>query len=97
MGFLFGQIITFSCMLFFGFIISGIYHFYSTYIRQWLINVSILVNVLDLMFGIITGLLGFFVLLKVNWGEFRFYELLAILLGVYLYYIIIQKRQKRQE
>ena len=85
-------------MVFFGIIISGLYHIYSAYIREWLYNIPVLANLLDLLFGIISGLLGFFILLKINWGEFRFYELLAILLGVYLYYIFFYRRkQEKQE
>jgi hypothetical protein len=93
MDFLFKQFITFVYMILFGFSLAGLYHIYYLYIREWIKNISVIANLLDFMFGIMTGLLGFLILLKVNWGEFRFYVILGILVGIFLYPIIFKHKE----
>ena len=94
MDLLISQFMVFIYMTIFGFLLAGFFRFYSLYIREWFKNIPVISNLLDLMFGIASGVFGFLILLKINWGEFRFYVFFAIILGVFFYYIVIIHRKK---
>ena len=45
----------------------------------------------DLLFGFLAAAVTFFLLLYSNWGEFRFYVFLGMLIGCFCYYKILSK------
>lgn len=83
----FEQLAGFFLMLFFGFFIGIVFNLYYIFFRKNMKKKKIyLVYVFDILFGIIVGVLGFIVLFYFNYGDFRFYILISIFLGLYIYY-----------
>ncbi len=84
------QIIVFSVMLFFGFGLGAFFHIYYKIIRKKIgLKISkYIVNITDLCFGLLSAGIGFAILLYFNNGDFRFYVIISIFSGFYIYYKI---------
>ncbi|WP_050748580.1 spore cortex biosynthesis protein YabQ [Halothermothrix orenii] len=79
------QIFSFSVMFGYGLMLGIFLDLYRGIIKGLNIR-GIMKNILDILFGIIAGLIGFIILIYTNWVNLRFYIILAILLGFGLYY-----------
>ncbi len=97
MEFLIGQISTFGIMFACGIILGLGFDLYRRFIgklrrdgRAWF------TNIIDILSGIIAGLVVFLVLIYANWGEFRFYVLLAIFMGTIGYFYLVKVAFKRK-
>lgn len=90
MEFLIIQLYTFLVMTGLGFVLGLIFHLYQTFIKKAGISKKWL-PVMDIIFGILTGLLGFSVLLYANYGDLRFFVIISILLGLLLYFYTARK------
>ena len=84
------QIIVFLVMLFFGFGLGAFFHIYYKIIRKKIgLKISkFIVNITDLCFGLLSAGIGFSILLYFNNGDFRFYVVISIFFGFYIYYKI---------
>ena len=84
------QVITMGSM-----ILSGIYLgiVLETYRRfsVWWRNITFLKYLFEICFWLSQTVILFFILFKVNYGEFRFYILLAVLLGFSMYVVLFKK------
>ena len=85
------ELIVFSFVFIFALIIAALFHLYYVFLRKKLSNKKSfnLIVFLDLIFGIIAGFLCFLLLLKLNYGNFRFYILLSLFTAFYFYYKIV--------
>ncbi|MFW5998790.1 MAG: spore cortex biosynthesis protein YabQ [Bacillota bacterium] len=91
MEYLFSQIHSFSAMVVYGIFLAFSFDIYR-YIIDNVKKISRhLVKVGDIIFGIFSGITGFFILLMVNWGNLRIYVFIAIFLGVLIYIVIKNK------
>ena len=85
MAFLLDQFSTFLVMLLYGLLIGGVFNIYQ-YTLKKMKPIRIWIHISDVLMSLIMGLVGFVLLLYVNKGEFRFYVLLAIIMGFSLFY-----------
>lgn len=82
---LLGQIETFILTLVLGLVTGTIFHFYQTVIRSARVSRYVL-YMLDFSLWIIIIVLVFLSMLFINQGEMRIYVLIALLLGIIIYY-----------
>lgn len=87
---LFDQIRTFLFMFLFGFFSGFLFNIYQKIIDRCKIK-KFLIHISDLSFSILLGILGFLILVFLNNGNFRFYVILAIILGLGVYYTLMKK------
>ncbi len=82
------EIYSFIAMFLFGLVLAFCL---NIYIKITANMKSFFVKLIDLIFGLAAGVIAFYILLFINWGQFRFYIILAILMGSTLYLMINQK------
>ncbi len=87
MDFLVGQIHTFLIMLGLGFLLGVLFHLYQIFLKKSRIGRKWLAF-MDILFGIVTGIIGFSILVFANYGELRFFILISILTGLLLYFYV---------
>lgn len=91
MEFLFSQLNSFTVMIVYGFFLAFSFDIYIKIsgnlkkINKYLLNIG------DLMFGIISGIIAFSILVLINWGNFRLYIFIAIFLGILIYTFMKKK------
>jgi|LSQX01.1.fsa_nt_gb spore cortex biosynthesis protein YabQ len=78
-------------MSFYGFILSLVFMIYQSFVHRYKIK-KIMLHLSDLIFFIMTGLIGFILLLHINGGYLRFYVFIAIFSGFALPFML--KRNK---
>lgn len=80
-----GQIETFVLTMVLGIVTGSIFHFYQAVIRSARVSRCVL-YILDFSLWIIIIVLVFLSMLFINQGEMRIYVLIALLLGIIIYY-----------
>ncbi|MFP4016071.1 MAG: spore cortex biosynthesis protein YabQ [Halanaerobiales bacterium] len=85
MIFLIDQIKTFFCMLLFGISVGVLFNIYQVFIHRLKLK-RFIIHITDVIFSLILGITGFLILININYGNLRFYVILAIVLGFICYY-----------
>ncbi|MFW5996245.1 MAG: spore cortex biosynthesis protein YabQ [Halanaerobiaceae bacterium] len=88
MKFILQQSITFGLMFIYGIFLGFFFDGYRSLISERKRRTAVLINITDLFFGILAGVIAFGILLFANWGELRFYIFLAIAGGISMYYYL---------
>lgn len=83
------QFFTFLIMFVFGITLGAVYNIYRN-IAVKIKNKTIL-NFMDILLGILGGIAAFSVLVYANRGDFRFYVILAVILGISCYFQMFKK------
>ncbi|MFW6034696.1 MAG: spore cortex biosynthesis protein YabQ [Halothermotrichaceae bacterium] len=94
MTLLYEQFYSFLLMFCFGVGIGIFFIIYQKLINKFSIK-SYLLHLLDIIFSILIGVNGLIILVIANRGQFRFYIVLAILLG-FSFILVIRKRYKNK-
>ncbi|WP_459170123.1 spore cortex biosynthesis protein YabQ [Natronospora cellulosivora (SeqCode)] len=87
MELLYEQVRTFLGMSLYGFLAGLLFHIYQYLINKFRLKKYIL-HIFDFLFIFLLAIFAFIFLLYINEGSFRFYVILAILLGILLYNIL---------
>ncbi len=85
------QIQSFFLTLVLGLITGVIFHYYQLFIRQARVGRYIL-YLMDLFLWLLIIALVFWAMVGINQGEVRFYVLLALLMGILLYFRVLSAR-----
>ena len=80
------QLKTCLVMYIFGLMVGVMLDFYRRISGRFIQKYSILIKITDLLFWIICGIIGSFLLIIFNWGNLRFYIFLAIFIGMISYF-----------
>ncbi len=89
------QLHTFLIMAGLGFVLGLIFHLYQVFIKKMRLSKKWL-PVMDISLGVLTGLIGFSVLIFTNYGDLRFFVIISILLGLLLYFYTARKLVKNR-
>jgi len=79
------QFFSFLLMFTYGIILAAFFSFYLK-INKSKHKKKVFINIIDVLVGIVWGGLGLLLLFYVNYGEFRYYIIIAIISGFLLYY-----------
>lgn len=93
MLFLLEQIRTFCLMSVFGFFSGLVFRIYQLLVHKYKIK-KVIIHLSDLVFSIMTGMIGFLLLIYINGGNLRFYVIIAIISGFALS-LLLFKLSKR--
>lgn len=88
------QIQSFTLTLVLGLITGIIFHYYQLFIRQARVGMYILYT-MDLVLWLLIIALVFWAMVCINQGEVRFYVLVALLIGILLYFRVLSGRLDR--
>ena len=89
----FSQLIYFGVMFLFGMIMGLCLYGYNLYLGKFKLS-SAIIAIMDVLWGLFFGCLGFYILLLLNKGQLRLYILLAVFLGWLCCYSFLSKFQK---
>lgn len=94
MLFLLEQIRTFCLMFVFGFFTGLVFKIYQFILYKYKIK-KVIIHLSDLIFSIVTGMIGFLLLIYINGAYLRFYVIIAIISGFALS-LLLFKLLKRE-
>lgn len=85
------QIQAFTLTLLLGLITGGIFHYYQLFIRNAKVGRYSL-YIMDFFLWILIITLVFWAMIYINQGEIRFYVLIAMLMGILIYFRVLSSR-----
>jgi spore cortex biosynthesis protein YabQ len=80
-------------MLLFGFFAGLFFRIYQSILHKWKIKRKV-IHILDILFSILIGLAGFVLLIFINYGDLRFYIILAIIIGFSISILLFSSGKK---